>query len=65
MNLKQQMIVINFLKEKVKVMEEKVLYHKKGQHWEFTITRNSVKEIIKGLLGLLALAAIIFYFVMR
>ena len=30
-------------------MEEKVLYHKKGQHWEFTITRNSVKEIIKGL----------------
>ncbi|WP_423215999.1 hypothetical protein [Streptococcus equinus] len=53
------------MKEKVKVMEEKVLYHKKGQHWEFTITRNSVKEIIKGLLGLLALVAIIFYFVMK
>ncbi|KXT72103.1 hypothetical protein [Streptococcus gallolyticus] len=45
--------------------DEKILYHKKGKHWEITLSKTSKREKIEGVIGLLVLIAIIAYFLMK
>lgn len=39
---------------------EKILYHKKGKHWEITLSKTSKREKIEGVIGLLVLIAYFF-----
>ena len=43
--------------------DEKILYHKKGNHWEITLSKTSKREKIEGVIGLLI--ALITYFLMK
>lgn len=45
--------------------DEKILYHKKGKHWEITLSKTSKREQIEGVIGLLVLIALIAYFLMK
>lgn len=45
--------------------DEKILYHKKGKHWEFTLSKTSKREKVEGVIGLLALIALLAYFWMK
>ena len=44
---------------------EKILYHKKGKHWEITLSKTSKREKVEGVIGLLILMALIAYFLMK
>lgn len=45
--------------------DEKILYHKKGNHWEIILSKTSKREKIEGVIGLLILIALIAYFLMK
>ena len=45
--------------------DEKILYHKKGKHWEITLSKTSKREKVEGVIGLLILMALIAYFLMK
>nr|WP_275935801.1 hypothetical protein [Streptococcus gallolyticus] len=42
--------------------DEKILYHKKGKHFEITLSKTSKREKIEGVIGLFVLIA---YFLMK
>lgn len=43
----------------------KILCHKKGNHWEITLSKTSKREKVEGVIGLLILIALIAYFLMK
>ena len=45
--------------------DEKILYHKKGKHWEITLSKTSKREKVEGVIGLLILMALIADFLMK
>ena len=45
--------------------EERILYRKKGKHWEFIISKTSKREKIEGVIGLLVLTALLAYLLLK